>query len=141
MNGTISITLENGMILKGTVNLVEGSSLHLPASLDSTEAAVPILKDNAELDFSLPVRPFMNEYADGLSGSKKFTLLVAHFAKGEVDALVDRAEVVDAWNKMIGLLGGKFNGAHESRAKDSGWVYVPASGQLALLKKWRQVLP
>ena len=55
------------------------------------------------MDFSLPVRPFMNQYSDGLSGSKKFVLLVAHFAKGELDVPVDRAEVIDTWNKMTGL--------------------------------------
>jgi hypothetical protein len=82
----------------------------------------------------------MNDYAEGISGSKKLALLVAHFAKGEVDVPVDRLETIEAWNKMTGLLGGKFNGAHEARAKDSGFIYVPEPGKWALLKKWRQIL-
>jgi hypothetical protein len=142
LNGSIIITLEDGTVFSGVVTLSPTSSQdpvqqHAPATAISTQAS-PAPVD--ALDFSLPLRPFMNDYADGLSGSKKLALLVAHFAGGQLDVAVDRAEVIEAWNKMTGLLGGKFNGAHESRAKDSGYVYVPETGKLALLRKWRQVL-
>ncbi len=143
MNGTVVITLENGMVLSGSVTstaLKTSDHIASKAPLSLAKATSEAAVSDGKLDFSLPVRPFMNDYSDGLSGSKKYALLVAHFAKGEIDVVVDRGEVIDAWNKMTGLLGGKFNGAHESRAKDAGWVYVPEPGKIALLKKWPQVL-
>ncbi|MDP9039291.1 MAG: hypothetical protein M3O02_08465 [Acidobacteriota bacterium] len=142
MNGSISIILEDGTTLTGTVRLNAESSATSPPAKSGAKSPIfhPSSDPSAELDFSLPVRPFINQYSDGLSGSKKFALLVAYFAKGELDVPVDRTEVVDTWNKMTGLLGGRFNGAHESRAKDAGWVYVPDTGKIALLKKWQQAV-
>lgn len=136
MRGELILTLDDGSVHHGVVEFHQAK--HSGRRSQAAQAAPA--EPSVDLDFTLPVRPFMNECADGLSGSKKFALLVAHFAKGEVDVAVDRTEVVDAWNKMTGLLGGKFNGAHESRAKDSGYIYVPAVGKLALLKKWRQAV-
>ena len=139
MRGRIVITFEDGTVMSGTVQTSAPAGVTQPSQdFQQSVATNPIR--TSTIDFSLPVRPFMNDYSDGLSGSKKLTLLVAHFAKGEVDVAVDRAEVIETWNKMTGLLGGKFNGAHEARAKDSGYIYVPSVGRLALLKKWQQVL-
>ncbi|WP_128912100.1 hypothetical protein [Granulicella sibirica] len=136
MKGKITITLEDGTTMSGTIalDLPSGDTETLARSLSAQRP------EGVGLDFSIPLRPFMNENSDGLSGSKKFALLVSHFAKGELDVAVDRAEIIEAWNKMTGLLGGKFNGAHESRAKDSGWIYVPQAGKIALLKNWTKAL-
>jgi hypothetical protein len=138
MKGEVQITMEDGSIFKGFISMVgngtQGNSIQ---SLKSDPIHVP--QTNGQLDYSLPIRPFISKYATRMSGSKKLTLIVAHFAKGELDVHVDRTSVVDAWSKMTGLLNGKFNPAHETRAKDSGWVYVPESGQLALLLNWKEI--
>jgi hypothetical protein len=91
-------------------------------------------------DLSLPLRPFMKRNAQGVSGAKKFTLLVAHLAKGDLDVEVPRADVEKQWNKMKGLLGGPFNAAHSSRAKDNGWVDSPKFGAYKLLAGWEGAL-
>jgi hypothetical protein len=90
----------------------------------------------ARPDLSLPLRPFIKRNAQGASGAKKFTLLVAHLAKGDLDAEVARADVEKQWNKMKGLLGGPFNAAHSSRAKDNGWVDSLKFGVYKLLPGW-----
>lgn len=138
MKGTVVITLEDGTVLSGVVQLSKAAATSKPEASSASSHAVAPSSD--ALDFSLPLRPFMNDYSDGLSGSKKLALIVAHAAGGELDIPIDRVRVIDAWNNMTGLLGGRFNGAHESRAKDSGYIYVPEPGKFALLKKWRQAV-
>ncbi len=139
MKGEVQIVMEDGTIFRGVVNVVADRTDGVSASPPTDGASSGLSGENALLDFSLPLRPFMNKYSTGMSGSKKFALLVAHFAKGELDVPVERASVADAWSKMTGLLNGKFNPAHENRAKDSGWVYVPAFGKVALLRNWKEI--
>lgn len=90
-------------------------------------------------DLSLPLRPFMKKYARGASGPQKFALLIAHLAKGKLDAEVSRAEVEKHWNKMKGLLGAS-NPAFSTRARDSGWVDSAKFGVYKLLPGWKGAL-
>lgn len=92
-------------------------------------------------DFSLPIRPFIKRYARGVSGPKKFAILVARITKGEMKAEVPFSEIEKQWNKMKQLMGGSFNPAHASRAKDNGWVDSPKHGVYKLLGEWRDALP
>jgi len=94
----------------------------------------------ARPDLSLPLRPFIKRNAQGASGAKKFTLLLAHMAKGDVDAEVARADIEKQWNKMKGLLGGPFNAAYTSRARDNGWVDSLKFGAYKLLPGWERGL-
>jgi hypothetical protein len=91
---------------------------------------------SAELDFSLPIRPFMKRYAKGVSGPRKFAILVAHLAKGDLETEVAFKDVEKQWNKMTQLMDGRFNSAHASRAKDNGWVDSPRHGIYKLLSGW-----
>lgn len=97
-------------------------------------------KESSNVDFSLPLRPFMKRHAMGASGARKFAILVARMAKGDLKADVRFAEIEKQWNKMTQLMGGKFNGAHATRAKDQGWVDSPKHGMYRLIDGWRGAL-
>jgi hypothetical protein len=92
------------------------------------------------LDLSLPIRPFIKRHAREASGPQKFTLLVAHVAGGDLGIEVPRGEIEKQWNKMTGLMGGEFNAAYSSRARDNGWVDSPKFGVYKLLPGWKGVL-
>lgn len=93
-----------------------------------------------ELDFSLPVRPFIKRYTKGATGPRKFAILVARLAKGDAKAEVAFKDIEKQWNKMTQLMGGRFNPAHASRAKDHGWVDSPKHGVYQLLSGWSGAL-
>jgi hypothetical protein len=92
------------------------------------------------LDLSLPIRPFMKRFARAATGQQKFALLVAHMTGGDSNKKVESSKISTQWNKMSGLLGGKFNPAFSTRAKDSGWVDSPKFGEYQLLPGWKGVL-
>jgi hypothetical protein len=139
MEARISITTADGIVYEGTAVL---SSLDkVPKNSSATKAAAkrpsPSLND---LQFTLPVRPFMKRYGAGMSGSKRLALLVAHMVKGNVGSSVEIDEVQKLWSKMSALMGGAYNSAHASRARDNGWIDSPKSGTLTLLSGWKEVL-
>jgi hypothetical protein len=94
----------------------------------------------AGVDFDLPVRAFIKKYAHAMSGPKRLTLMVAWMAKGQPNVQVARAEASKTWNKMKGLMGGAFNSAYETRARDNGWLNSPKTGVYTLLPSWQEVL-
>lgn len=91
-------------------------------------------------DLTLPIRAFVKRHARGLSGSRKFTLLVAHLSAGDVHKEVSASSIEKQWNRMTGLLG-DFNAAHSTRAKDEGWVDSPKKGMYKLRSGWEGSLP
>jgi hypothetical protein len=90
--------------------------------------------------FNMNVLAFMNRYARGLTGPQKFALLLARLVKGNISQQLPRAEVEKHWNKMKGVLGGKFNPAHANRAKAKGWVDTPKHGIYTLSDSWKKWL-
>jgi len=133
MRAHISIVLDNGSTYRGTADLA------LVSGSDSTEAA-PSISGTQGVDFSLPVRPFMKRFGSNSTGPKKFTVLLAHMARGSLSEEVKRADIEAAWNRMSGILGGSFNGAYANRAKDFGWADSPKSGVYVLLSGWEAAL-
>ncbi len=101
---------------------------------DSTTEAS---KTELEIDLKLPLRPFMNQYARSASGPRKFALLVAHIAKGNLTVEVPFSDIQKHWGKMTGILR-TFNPAFTTRAKDSGWVDSPKPGTYILLPGWKK---
>ena len=89
-----------------------------------------------DIDFSLPVRPFIKRYASGASGPRKFAILVARLAVGDTRIEIPFKDIEKQWNKMTQLMGGRFNPSHASRAKDAGWVDSPKHGVYKLLGEW-----
>jgi hypothetical protein len=92
------------------------------------------------LSFSANVLAFMKRYAAGLSGPKKFTLLLAWMTKGNTSQEVASADIEKQWNKMKTVLGGKFNGAYANRAKANGWVDGPKFRIYTLCDSWKESL-
>jgi hypothetical protein len=93
------------------------------------------------LDFDTPFRAFIKRHAAGMSGARKFTLLVAYIAKGDVKKSVDLAEIRQHWNKVKakGLLGMTFNPKYTSEAKENDWVDASA-GAYVLRPDWKGIL-
>jgi hypothetical protein len=96
--------------------------------------------DRAGIDLDLPVRPFMKRYGAAKSGPKRFVLLLAHLAHGSVGASIHVSDLQRVWNTMGGLIGGNFNSAYPTRAKDNGWVDTTKSGEYVLLPGWTEIL-
>lgn len=94
----------------------------------------------SDLDFSLPVRPFIKRYASGASGPRKFAILVARLASGDTKVEVAFKDIERQWNRMTQLMGGRFNSAHASRARDAGWVDSPKHGVYKILSGWEGAL-
>jgi hypothetical protein len=93
---------------------------------------------DAEIDFAINPRAFVKRYAAGKSGPKKFTLLIAYFAKGKIGINIPLSQVVQNWNKMSakGLLG-KFNRFYPNQARTNGWIDSTQRGTYCLTKEWR----
>lgn len=92
------------------------------------------------LDFSMPIRAFMKKHANRLSGPRKFVLLVAYLTKGDLNKRVSMIEVKKRWSRLTSLLGGEFNGAHSSRARENDWVNTEKAGLYHLRPGWKAIL-
>jgi hypothetical protein len=94
-----------------------------------------------DIDFSINERAFAKRYAVGKSGSRKFTLLVAYLANGELDKEIELSDIRTLWNKMSAKnLLGKFNMFFASDAKNNGWVNSKKYGSYCVTKEWKKVL-
>jgi hypothetical protein len=82
----------------------------------------------------------MNKYAKGLSGSQKFTLLVAHIAKGKPGHAISVEQITTEWNRVKGVTGSAFNPAHATRAKEYGWIDSPKRSFYALSDTWKEAI-
>jgi hypothetical protein len=95
----------------------------------------------SKIDFGLNERNFVKTYAKGMSGPKKFTLLLAFIAKGKVGEEVKVSLIRSKWNKLKAknLLGYKFNVNYPNAAKTSGWVDTKKYGTYFLRNSWMQI--
>jgi hypothetical protein len=96
--------------------------------------------DGMMVDFGLPLRPFMRRYGADKSGPKRFVLLLAHMVQGKSATAVEVSELQKQWSTMEGLIGGPFNSAYPTRAKDQGWVDATKPGIYVLLPDWTRIL-
>lgn len=93
------------------------------------------------IDFSLNERAFVSRHVADKSGPKRFTLLLAYFAKGEVDKSIELSEIKKHWEKMSAkTLLGKFNMFYPNDAKTRGWVDSKKHGNYNLTNAWKEVL-
>jgi hypothetical protein len=138
MRVDLVVTMDDGSVVRGVANL---SSTEPAARRESRKAATQAPKSGSgALDFTLPPRAFMNRYARELSGPKKLTLLIACVAHGQTSTVVPRADAEKLWNKMKGLLGGAYNGAYDTRARDSAWISSPKAGAFQLREGWEEAI-
>lgn len=118
------------------------------AGADARKQQVPKSKPvahpsaSAGLDFGKPLRPFIKTYRKGLSGPKKFTLLVSWLCKGDANKQIALSEVEKQWNKMTtkSLLGMKFNRFFPAAARTNDWVESKKQGMYSLRPDWRDAL-
>jgi hypothetical protein len=104
-------------------------------------AKVKSVHVTSDLDFTLPIRPFIKKYAAGLSGPKKFTLLLARLVERDLQKEISLLEVEKAWNGMTSLMGGmKFNRFYSQQAKDNGWVDTKKKGMYTLRPTWKEII-
>lgn len=93
-----------------------------------------------ELDFSLNIRAFVKRYAAGKSGPRRFVLLLAFLAKGEVGVDVELEKIRNEWSKMSAKnLLGKFNRFYPNEAKTQGWADSKAHGTYCLTNAWKEI--
>lgn len=95
-----------------------------------------------KLHFGSNERNFIKTYSHGMSGAKKFTLLLAFLSKGKIGNEVALIEIETAWNRMKAknLMGYKFNRKYSTEAKTEGWVNSGKHGFYQLLNGWMDIL-
>jgi len=93
-----------------------------------------------QIIFSLNTRAFIKRYATDKNGPKKFVLLLAHIAKGEIGKDIEIGEISKKWNKMSAKnLLGKYNRFYPTEAKTQGWVDSKKYGIYCLTNEWQEV--
>src|SRR5258708_596680 len=117
-----------------------GSGRTKPTS-DSSKRTVPATPGAPHLDFEKPVRAFIKTHANNLSGTKKFVLLVARLAKGDLKNEVPLQEVQKQWKRMTGksLFGMDFNGFYSTEAREKDWVDSKKKGLYNLRPSWKEI--
>jgi hypothetical protein len=116
-------------------SLRDGGAIQ-PERTAATPASSP---SPVDIDFSTPARPFMKAFV-ALSGAKKFVLLLAWMAKGDLEKEIALSEIESLWDSMSGMLNLKFNRKFTSDAKDANWAESRKVGFYSLRPNWKQVL-
>ena len=93
------------------------------------------------IDFEIPIRAFIKKYSKGLSGPKKFTLLVACLSKGDLKKEIPLDVIEKNWNKMKSrqLLSMEFNRGYSLRAIENNWVEPKKYGVYSLRPLWKGI--
>jgi len=91
----------------------------------------------SQIDLDKPIRPFIKSYARGLSGPKKFALVLGWLCKGDLKREVELKEVEKCWNNMTSLLEMRFNRFFPARAKENDWVDSKKKGFYNLRPTWK----
>ena len=125
--------------LDAVLKLLQAKSA-VPKTLKPAKVVRPPLQ-GAALDFTMPLRPFVKKYSVGMNGAKKFTLLLAYLAKGDVTQTVALSAIEAQWNKMTGkgLLGMSFNRLYTSQARDNDWACTEKTGAYRLRPSWKGI--
>lgn len=145
MRVRISVTGDDGRVFEGEVDLVpRGRAPSNPTADRKPKKGTKKADENKPapsqaLSFSMNPRAFMKKYARGLTGDRKFALLLSRLAKGSASNEVPFETVRGHWEKMTSVIG-KFNSAYSIRAKDNGWVDTRKPGVYVLTPTWKEVL-
>lgn len=146
MKAYIRITDEKGHEFAGEANLAlvthaSAKSRAFKGKKPKPTKIAAAHNPNTKIVFTKPERAFVKTYANGMNGQKKFVLLVAYLAKGEVGKQVELKEIQKRWNKMKApnLLGMKFNRFYPTVAKENGWVDAPRHATYVLTESWEEI--
>lgn len=121
-------------ILHECMSDVDGSNQE-----ETSGKRLKIKSTKEKIDFSLSNRAFLNKYAKGLSGPKKFTLLVAMLVKGDLKKEVKLSDVTKVWNKSKSLLEISFNRFFSVKAVENNWVMPSGHGVYYLSINWEEI--
>lgn len=97
----------------------------------------PVVQSD-ELDFSMSSRAFIKRYSKGMSGPKKFTLLLAYLTKGDATKSIKLEEIKKHWSK--GLFSGKINSFYSTQAKSNDWIDSRKKEEYSLRPSWKDIL-
>lgn len=127
--------------LVSRIEKIEKDVAALKKALSGDSSSKPKIKVGVnELDFSLNIRAFIKRYTAGKSGPKRFVLLLAFLAKGEVGIDIELEKIRSEWNKMSAKnLLGKFNRFYPNEAKTQGWADSKAYGTYCLTNAWKEI--
>lgn len=133
----ISRLLEARAILDDCVNVLSKGKMQ-KIKTSPTKVSDPKPIRTTKLDFGFNERNFIKTYAKGLSGPKKFTLLLAYISKGKVGVEIELSVIRPMWNKMTAknLMGYAFNLKYPNEAKTQGWIDSKKSGIYHLRQGW-----
>jgi len=134
---SIIVSDDDGNNYRGEVELVADGTGKRPSKQAKSTPAKPA--GSAVVNFGTPIRAFVKLHARDMSGPQKFALLVAYLTKGDAKKEFLVTDVEKNWNRMKPLLGGKFNLAYTTRAKDNGWVDSPKRGSYVILPGWKGI--
>ena len=128
-------------LLEESITLARGTKLQKSPPEPKMRRSQLKSTQRSKIDFSIPIRPFVKQYATGMSGPKKFTLVLAHLAEGNVKKKVSLEEIENQWSKITakGLLGIKFNRFYTAQAKDNDWVNTEKTGLYYLRPSWQDI--
>ncbi|MDD5043453.1 MAG: hypothetical protein PHD51_02155 [Patescibacteria group bacterium] len=94
----------------------------------------------SKINFNQNSRAFFKEYGKGLTGPKRFVLVVAYLSKSKKKLDVTSEDVKTCWNKHSRLLGGKLTtGIYGTRAKENGWLDATKNGSYHLTARWDEI--
>jgi hypothetical protein len=137
MKVRIVVTDSGGHTFEGEATLVAVDGARPPRQTPGRKPRAPA---RPTLDFSLPVRAFVKRHAKSVGGPQKFTVLLARLSGGKTGAAVALKEIEKTWKRMTGPIGGKYNSAYTTRAKDNGWVDTTKTGHYFLRSGWQEAL-
>jgi hypothetical protein len=107
---------------------------------DRQKAVRKSTTSTVNLDFEKPLRPFIKQYAKGMSGPNKFTLLLARLVRGDLKKQVPLNEIQAHWDKMTSksLLDLEFNHFFPAQARENDWV-ESKKGLYNLRPSWKDI--
>jgi hypothetical protein len=123
--------------------ILDGVLKHLSSDARPPRKSIPRVAERgpAELDFSVPLRAFIRKHSDGMSGAKKFTLVLAYLTKGDLEKEILLTDIEKHWNRMTSktLLAMKFNRFYSAHARENDWTDIAKQGAYHLRPSWKSI--
>lgn len=98
-----------------------------------------------KINFNMNERAFIKKYSKGMSGPKKFVLILTYLVKGKEGEEKSTAEIKKHWNKLKSVLKNqkkekmKFNTFYVDVAKSNNWVDSKKYGFYFLTSHWKEI--
>jgi hypothetical protein len=91
-----------------------------------------------ESDLNSGNRAFIKKFVKRKTpGPNKFVILLSWMVKGKTNINIKNDEIKKQWNRVKGLMGGKYQRMYATRAKENGWVDSNKKGLVHLVSNWK----